>query len=163
NPIVPSARQTTYRIINASDDKKLDLFEQAFINLRDKLADWVGDGFQTYFKVTQDVALAEQRIREFLEPRLSHQIKPDPTTEWHHAMAFWNRTSEPPHQTIVWWVAVASADEGHQFFGWVEERQPDEPPETDAEMLSQIDAELAEQWMPPAWLWRIPDFNGKRE
>jgi hypothetical protein len=157
------ARQTAYLVINAPDDKKLDLFEQAFIGLRDKLAGWVSDGFQMYFNITQDPALAEQRLREFLAPKLGQQMKPDPANEWHQAMAVWYRPSESPHKTIVWWVAAASVDEGHQFFGCVEEREPDEPPETDAEMLSQIDAELAEQWMPPPWLWRSPDFNGKRE
>src|SRR5207245_1066796 len=25
------------------------------------------------------------------------------------------------------------------------------------------DQNLAEQWIPPSWLWRILDFNGKRE
>jgi hypothetical protein len=157
-PIVSSAWEAQYLVTNAPDEKKLDFFDQAFIRMRDEVAGWVRDAFQRYLEVAKDPALAEQHLLRFLEPRLGHQMKSQSMDNW--LPAYYS----PPchaHKTIIWWVVQAAAEPGNELPMEGNPLPPEE--ETDAEMLERIDASLAEQWIPPSWLWRIPDYNGHRE
>jgi hypothetical protein len=159
NPLVKTAQQTAYQVVNAADDEKLNVFEDSFMTLCDKLGTWVREGFRMFLERERDPSIAEQRLREFLEPRLGHQMKhPIESYDDDVPMPIWFR--EPAHKSVIWWVG-ASVGESEVFFGWPGEADPHDAPETDAEMLAEVDAALAEQWLPPAWLWRISRILGE--
>jgi hypothetical protein len=160
-PIVASAEQTNSLVANAPEERKLDAFEHGFNTVRDKLAAWISEGFQLYQQTHKDSALVERYLRKYLLRRLGSQLRPDFISESERGVAVWYRPRQPAHKTIVWWIAEAAAGEGEEML--IGDQPLPSEKETDAEMVSRIDRTLAEQWFPPPWLWRIPDFYGRRE
>jgi HPt (histidine-containing phosphotransfer) domain-containing protein len=156
NPIAQSAFEARDLVAAAPDERRQEVFEHAFIRLRDKLGAWVKEGFQAYLAILKEPDIAARQLRDYLETNLGHQLKLRNESEA-LVMPVWFHSRRAAHHVIVWWVAEASSGEGDQCFAHIPE-SPDELPATDAEMLADIDPSLAKRWIPPFWLWRFPQL-----
>src|SRR5262249_8279544 len=169
NPTVKLAYATGQAIsdaTDATDTEKLKLFDEGIARLHKLCCEWLADAFAMFFEVAQrsgiesPVGWAEQQLRDYLEPRLGHQLRYETEVDCPIAAPYlWK--GEFPHKTIVWWVAEAASQEGGQLI------LPNESPfddRSDVEMLLDLDEQLMRSsYVAPGWLRRIRDFNGKRE
>jgi len=165
NPLVRSAAGAYELVKDAPDQAKLSAFNYALHELRSKVAEWVGAGYELYRGEIRDSEEALDHLRIFLAARFGQQLSAVPKNVSDDplvgdSVAVWYWPTQPANKFLVWWVAEASAGEGYQLMA-----MPD--PEPDDEMAApqlpaDIDADLARQWKPPSWLWRTPDMDSGR-
>src|SRR5262249_18204721 len=168
NPTVKLAYATGQAIsdaTDATDTEKLKLFDEGIARLHKLCCEWLADAFAMFFEVAQrsgiesPVGWAEQQLRDYLEPRLGHQLRYETEVDCPIAAPYlWK--GEFPHKAIVWWVAEAASQEGGQLI------LPTESPfddRSDVEMLLDLDEQLMRSsYVAPGWLRRIRDFNRNR-
>ncbi len=153
-----SVAKKAYETIKAApiEQKRKVFWDHFFHSWTARLSDFIEKAFQEYVQLAaanrslmseEPLQWAETSLRQFLEPRLGHEIKvahPDPngTSE----MSFAERVTggQKAHKWITYWIAEACAGEGQNLGDWV----------GDGEW--ELDDEAVDSWQAPAWLITSP-------
>ncbi len=151
------AQEAYERIKDAPIEQKRKVFwDHFFHSWTARLSDFIEKAFQEFVQLAaanrgliseEPLQWAETNLRQFLEPRLGHEIKvahPDPngTSE----MSFAERVTggQKAHNWITYWIAEACSGEGQNLGDWV----------GDGEW--ELDDEAVDSWQAPAWLITSP-------